>query len=179
MQKYGIALLLTIPVFSFAETVHYASASITSQDSTMGYGIGYTAVINGKYAVGLSHSDTTKDDISATVGGLRYGFQSFETGTVYFGLGIADVSGASETVSAGLYDIEVDSSDTSGYAEIGYAKLSGEGMDYSFSLVTMDGETSVSASMRQPIEGSDWGWQLGLATDGNEAAVSAGVSLTF
>ena len=179
MQKYGLALLLTIPVVSLAETVHYASAHITSQDSIMGYAVEYTGVIDGKYAIGFSHSEATKNDIGVTSGGLRFGLESFDSGTVFLGLGIADISGSSTKVSTKIYDIEVDSSGTSGYAEIGYAKLSGEGLDYSFSLLTMDGETSVGASMRQPIEGSDWGWQLGMATDGDEALVSAGVSLTF
>jgi hypothetical protein len=175
MQKFGLALLFTMPMVSLADTVHFASASISSEDSI---GIGYTAVIDGKYAVGLSHSDAT-DDIGVTAGGLHYGFQSFDTGTVYFGLGIADVAGSSETISTNLYDIEVDTGGTSVSAQLGYAKLSGEGLDYSFSLVTVDGDSSVSASMRQPIEDSDWGWLLGIATNGDEAAVSAGVSLTF
>ena len=181
MQKYGLALLLTMPVVSFAETVHYADVSITSQDSVRGYAIGYTGVINEKFALGLAHSKASKNgiDVSATTAGFNFGFQSFDTGSVLIGMGVVNVSGSSQTVSTNLYDIEFDTSGSSVYAEIGYAKLSGEGVDYKVSLVTMDGENSVSASIRQPIEGSDWGWQLGIATDGTTTAVSVGASLTF
>ena len=63
-------------------------------------------------------------------------------------------------ISTNFYDIEVDTGGTSVSAQLGYAKLSGEGLDYSFSLVTMDGDSSVNAPMCQPIDGSDWGWQL-------------------
>ncbi len=181
MQKYGLALLLTMPVVSFAETVHFADVSITSQDGVRGYAIGYTGVINEKFALGLGHSKVSDDgiDVSATTAGFNFGFQSFDTGSVLFGMGVANVSGSSQTVSTNLYDIELDASGSSVYAEIGYAKLSGEGVDYKVSLVTMDGENSASASIRQPIEGSDWGWQLGIANDGTTTAVSVGASLTF
>ena len=181
MQKYGLALLLTMPVVSFAETVHFADASITSQDSVKGYAIGYTGVVNEKFALGLGHSKASKDgiDVSATTAGFNLGFQSFDTGSVLFGMGVANVSGSSKTVSTNLYDIELDTSGSSFFAEIGYAKLSGEGLDYKVSLVTMDGDNSVSASIRQPIEDTNWGWLLGIATDGNSTALSVGVSLTF
>ena len=181
MQKFGLVLLFIIPTLSFADTVHFASANITSQDSIMGYGVGYTGVIKGKYAVALGYSSASKDDRSVTevAGGFNYGFQSFDTGTVYLGLGIADIDAPATTIRASTYDTTLDSSGVSGYATIGYAKLSGEGLDYNFSLTAMDGETSVGASARGAIDDSDWGWQLGIASDGDDAAVSAGVSLVF
>ena len=68
---------------------------------------------------------------------------------------------------------------STGLARLGYAKLSGEGLDYDLSLVTMDGESHVNAVMRGAIDNSDWGWSFGVSSNGDEAAVSAGVSLTF
>jgi hypothetical protein len=181
MQKYGLALLLILPVISHAETVQFADANMTTQDGVKGYNIGYTGVTNGKYAYGLSYSSASQDglDAKATTVGFNYGFQSFDTGSILIGLGVVNVSGSSYTISTNLYDIEVDTSGSSGFAEIGYAKLSGEGLDYKVSLVTMDGETSIGASMRKAFEGSNWGWQLGIANDGDVTALSAGVSLTF
>ena len=41
MQKYGLALLLIMPVISHAETVHFVDASITKQKDINGYTIGY------------------------------------------------------------------------------------------------------------------------------------------
>ena len=181
MQKYGLALLLTMPVVSFAETVHFVDVGITSQDSVKGYAVGYTGVINERLALGIGHSRASKDgkDVSATTAGFNFGFQSFDTGSVLFGMGIANVSGSSQTVSTNLNDIELDTSGSSIYGEIGYAKLSGEGVDYKVSLVTMDGENSVSASIRLPAKNPRGGWKLGVATDGTTTAVSVGVSLTF
>lgn len=181
MQKFGLVLLLVLPTLSFANNVHFANVSFTSQDSITGYAIGYTGVFDEKYALSLGHADASKGEISitSTAAGFNYGFQSFNTGSVYFGLGVARLDGLTMNIKTPYYELSIDSGGTSGLARLGYAKLSGEGLDYDLSLVTMDGESHVNAVMRGAIDNSDWGWLFGVSSNGDEAAVSAGVSLTF
>jgi hypothetical protein len=181
MQKFGLALLLIMPVISHAETVHFVDASITEQKDIEGYTIGYTGVMNERFALGVGYSEASQGSqtVSATTAGVNFGVQSFDTGSVLFGMGVANVSGSSRTVSTNLYDIELDASGSSFYAEIGYAKLSGEGADYKFSLVSMDGEITVGSSVRAPILDSNCALQVGIATDGNTPTLSVGASLVF
>lgn len=181
MQKSLLVLLLVLPTLSFANTVHLASANITSQDSIRGYSFAYTAVFERQYMLSFGYADASKDDrsISAVSADISYGFQSFETGSTYVSLGVADIDNSTVTISTSIGDIALDSSGGSGFARVGYAKLSGEGLDYDLSLFSMDGETSVGASIRGALDDSDWGWQLGIASDGDEAAFSAGFSLMF
>jgi hypothetical protein len=62
---------------------------------------------------------------------------------------------------------------------LGYSKLSGVGIDYDYSLVSMDGETTVGASWRGAINNSNYGWLLGVASNNDADTLSAGVSVIF
>ena len=181
MQKYGLALLLILPVISHAETVHFFDASITQQKDIDGYTIGYTGVINEKFALGVGYSEASlgNQTVSATSAGLNFGFDSFDTGTALVGIGIANVNSPSQTISTSLYDIELETGGSDIFVEIGYAKMSGESGDYKLSLVSMDGEITAGASVRAPIMDSNWALQVGIATDGTTPALSVGASLAF
>lgn len=62
---------------------------------------------------------------------------------------------------------------------MGYSKLSGVGIDYDYSLVSMDGKTTVGASWRGAINNSNYGWLLGVANNSDVDTVSAGISAVF
>ncbi len=62
---------------------------------------------------------------------------------------------------------------------MGYSKLSGVGIDYDYSLVSMGGKTAVGAGWRGAINDSNLGWLLGMGSDGDVETVSTGLSLIF
>lgn len=181
MKKIFIFLALFLPTFTFATTTHIVSAGLTSQDSIMGYALGYSSIFNDRYAFTLGHSDASKDQrsTSSTTAGFSYGFKPFATGSTYLSIGVADISQSTVTIRTQLGRVDLDASGVSSYAAIGYTKFSGEGLDYDLSLLNMDGETSVNASLRIAMEDSDWGWTLGVANGDGETGVSAGISVIF
>ena len=181
MQKYLFFVALFLPTFTFATTTHIVSAALTSQDSIMGYAIGYSSIFNDRYAFALGHSDASKDQTStsSTSASFSYGFKPFATGSTYLSIGVADTNQQTVTIRTQFARVVLDASGVSSYAAIGYTKFSGEGLDYDLSLLSMDGETSVNASLRIAMEDSNWGWNLGMANGDSETAVSAGVSVIF
>ncbi|MDG1694607.1 MAG: hypothetical protein P8I13_07115 [Porticoccaceae bacterium] len=181
MKKLGIILLSLVPSLCYADTVHLAKASLTSQDSMSGYALSYTGTFKGRYALKLEYGDASKDQVSvsSTSVSFTYGFKPFATGSTYLSLGSVDIDNQTVLISSPIGQLELDSSGASAFAAIGYTKFSGQGLDYDFSLVTRDGESSVNASLRGAIEGTDWGWVFGIADNDGGTGVSAGVSVIF
>lgn len=173
MKKLGLILLSLVPSLCYADTVHLANASLTSQDSLSGYAVAYTGMFKGRYAFKLKYDDASKDEVSvsSTSATFTYGFKPFATGSTYLSLGAVDIDSPPVLINA--------PSGVNAVAAIGYTKFSGQGLDYDISVLTMDGETSVNASLRSAIEGTDWGWVLGVANNDGDTGVSAGVSVIF
>lgn len=181
MKKLGLILLSLVPSLCYADTVHLANASLTSQDSMSGYAISYTGIFKGRYAFKLEYDDASKDQVSvsSTSATFTYGFEPFATGSTYLSLGAVDIDSPPVLINAPSGQVSLDSSGVNAVAAIGYTKFSGQGLDYDISVLTMDGETSVNASLRNAIEGTDWGWVLGIANSDGDTGVSAGVSVIF
>ena len=185
MKKLGLILLSLVPSLCYADTVHLANASLTSQDSMSGYmsgyAISYTGIFKGRYAFKLEYDDASKDQVSvsATSATFTYGFKPFATGSTYLSLGAVDIDSPPVLINTSSGQVSLDSSGVNAVAAIGYTKFSGQGLDYDISVLTMDGETSVNASLRSAIEGTDWGWVLGVDDNDGDTGVSAGVSVIF
>ena len=183
MQKFGFALLLILPALSYANSVRLVNASIHNQDGNTGYGLSYTG-INNKFITTLAYSGFSGDQwrSSAVSAGLNYGFQSIDTGSVYFGLGVASVRKSSSvgTVGPNNLSLNVEASDRHSFARLGYTKLSGAGIDYDYSIISMDGETAYGAVWRGAINDNGLGWLFGISGNSDvDEIVSGGISLIF
>lgn len=183
MQKFGFVLLLILPAFSYANSVRLVNASILNQDGNTGYGLGYTG-INNKFITTLSYSNLSGDQwrSSAFSAGLNYGFQSIDSGSVYFGLGVANVRKSSSVGTVGLNNLSqnIEASDQHGFARLGYTKLSGAGIDYDYSIISMDGKITYGAAWRGAINDNGLGWLFGISDNSDvDEIVSGGISLIF
>ena len=181
MQKIGFVLLLILPALSYANSVRMVNASVHNQDGNTGYGLGYTG-INNKFITTLSYSNFSEDQwrSSGFSAGLNYGFQSIDTGSVYFGLGVANVKVSSSvgTVGPNNLNLRIEASDLHSFARLGYTKLSGAGIDYS--IISMDGETTYGAVWRGAINNNGLGWLFGISGNSDvDEIVSGGISLIF
>jgi hypothetical protein len=126
MQKFGFALLLILPALSYANSVRLVNASIHNQDGNTGYGLSYTG-INNKFITTLAYSGFSEDQwrSSAFSAGLNYGFQSINTGSVYFGLGVANVKVSSSvgTVGPNNLSLSIEASDHQSFARLGLYQI--------------------------------------------------------
>lgn len=183
MKKNWIFLLLILPSLSYADSIHLASASVIKQDQTTGSSLGYTGINNGKYITTLGYAHFSEDDwsLSRYSVGVNYSIQSIHTGSVYLGIGVVNDRGSVKKYMGDPLNLSlfIKSSDKSGFARLGYSKLSGVGIDYDYSLVSMDGKTAVGAVWRGAINDSNLGWLLGMGSDGDVETVLAGLSLIF
>ena len=183
MQKFGLVFLLIIPVFSYADTVRLINAIVHSQDGIMGHSLGYSGINNNKYITTLNYTSFSEGQwrSSAFSVGVNYGFQSINTGSLYFGIGVARqrMSGGFGPVGPNDLSISIKASDQSGYARLGYTKLSGEGIDYDYNLVSIDGETSFGALFRGAINTNGLGWLFGVSSNSEDRVVSGGINLIF
>lgn len=183
MQKIGFVLLLILPALSYANSVRMVNASVHNQDGNTGYGLGYTG-INNKFITTLSYSNFSEDQwrSSGFSAGLNYGFQSIDTGSVYFGLGVANVKVSSSvgTVGPNNLNLRIEASDLHSFARLGYTKLSGAVIDYDYSIISMDGETTYGAVWRGAINDDGLGWLFGISGNSDvDKIVSGGISLIF
>lgn len=183
MQKKGFILFLIFPVLCHANNVHMISASAVEQDSTVGYSLGYTGINNGRYITTLGYKHFSEDgwNSSAYSLGINRALDSVYTGSFYMGIGFADVRVASRQNIGGPQNLKifVEATDQRGFARLGYSKLSGVGIDYDYSLVSMDGKTTVGALWRGAISNSNFGWLLGVDSNSDVDTVSAGISAIF
>ena len=183
MQKIGFVLLLILPALSYANSVRMVNASVHNQDGNNGYCLGYTG-INNKFITTLSYSNFSEDQwrSSGFSAGLNYGFQSIDTGSVYFGLGVANIKVSSSVGKVGPnnLNLRIEASDLHSFARLGYTKLSGAGIDYDYSIISMDGETTYGAVWRGAINDDGLGWLFGISGNSDvDEIVSGGISLIF
>lgn len=170
MKKLFFALLL-LPTVSFADNVNFASLNhVTLSDgieSVNGYSLGYQGVFDGKISLALTHFESQDDicdgcDIQSLV--ASYAFGSFDEGSFYLGASVGDSSEADES-SHGI--------------NIGYAKSSGNGLDYNVSAAVVEGIAAFGVTLRAPIGDSGLGWQVGLAESEGVTTTTAGLSMAF
>ena len=170
MKKF-VFVLLFLPALSFADSVNFASIShVTIDDgfeSVNGYTLGYQGVFGGKLALGLSHLESQDDvcdgcDIQSLSVNIAIG--SFAEGSFYLG---ANYSDSSEAV------------DSANGFNVGYAKMTGEGLDYNVSAAVVEGVTAMGVSLRSAFGDSGLGWQLSLAESNGVTTTSAGISFAF
>ncbi|MGC6481842.1 MAG: hypothetical protein ACON4S_06420 [Porticoccaceae bacterium] len=183
MKKMGFIFLLILPMFSYAESVRLFSVFAIHQDDRAGTRIGYTRIDNGRYITTLRYSNFSEDDshISAYDLGLNYVFQSVYTGSFYAGIGIAHSRVfIRENIGASHNSRKfVKASNQNDFSRLGYSKLSGVGIDYDYSLFTVDGKTTVGALWRGAINNSNYGWLLDVTSNSDVDTVSAGISVIF
>jgi hypothetical protein len=115
MKKLGLILLSLVPSLCYADTVHLANASLTSQDIMSGYmsgyAISYTGIFKGRYAFKLEYDDACKDQVSvsATSATFTYGFKPFATGSTYLSLGAVDIDSPPVLINAPSGQVSLDS----------------------------------------------------------------------
>tara|TARA_R110000764_G_scaffold21549_1_gene54394 strand:+ start:75 stop:578 length:504 start_codon:yes stop_codon:yes gene_type:complete len=167
MKKLMLAMLF-LPAVSFADNVNFVSLNHVTLDdgfeSVNAYSVGYQGVFGGKIAVGLSHlesQDDVCDDCDIQSLSANYAFGSFDEGSVYLGAVLVEDEGSTEGFT------------------IGFAKISGDGLDYNFSAAVVEGVTAMGVSLRAPIGDSGLGWQVGLAESDGITTTMAGLSMAF
>ncbi|MDG1495491.1 MAG: hypothetical protein P8Q91_06445 [Porticoccaceae bacterium] len=167
MKKIVLGLMLLSPV-SFADNLSFVGADYFRisgfGESVDGYRLSAMNVFSGKTAVGLSYIRVSENGVSADVTALNadYAFGSFNDGSFYIGGSVQDSDAGSDAGVA-----------------IGYAKISGEGLDFNVSVAHVDGESALGVVLRGPLGDSGLGWNLGASTDGDLSSQSAGINFKF
>lgn len=162
MKKFALALLL-LPAISFAENVNFVSAEFgIGSDSvdTIG-GIGYEAVIAGKLSAGLNYTEIHFDDGSdydAIEVNVDAAFGSFDTGSLYVGVGAMMAYNNDSDFLDGLFVSEPSANDDLTTAfNAGFAKRSGDDLDYDIGVVFVDNYKIYTASLRASLGDSGFG----------------------
>ena len=174
MKKLGLALLF-IPATTFADNVgffgaEYAVWSEISDDLNVdAYTVGYEAVIDEKFTAGLNYIAIDVEDNYGygyrddyAVVNLDVALNSFSTGSLYAGLAVAFRDG-----------------DTPELFKLGYAKRSGNGVDYDIAVGVDDGETLFDFSMRVPLGGSGLGLTFGVTDSDYSRVTRVGINTSF
>ncbi len=186
MKKIALALLL-LPSISFADNVNFFAAEFgKGSNSINSLNIGYEAVIDGKLSVGLDYIDlqfedgTEYDTIEVNV---DFAFGSFETGSLYVGVGTAMPYNMSTNMKLLNELIESDSSvhdNLSTAVNTGFSKRSGDGLDFDLGVMVVDNYKLYKASMRAPLGDSGFGLTYAVdKVDGGVAICSLGFSFTL
>lgn len=182
MQKIGFVLLLIFPTFSNAASVQLANANIANVDKTTGYNLGYVGINNNQYVTTLSYSSFSEDNwrSSSFSAGFNYSFQPVNLGSFYMGVGMSSNSNKAWITPPGSNNLSIrrSVSDQSSFTRVGYTKMSLMGIAYDYSVVNMDGKTSVGASWRGAIN-RGFGWLFGVSSDGDDEVISTGISMIF
>lgn len=166
MKKIALALLL-LPAISFAENVSYVDLNMTifdaGHDSVDGFEAGLKTVFDGKLSVDVGHFYAEDSDVSPSIKELSvaYAIDSFTEGSFYVEAGVVD-AGSAELAST-----------------VGYAKLSGSGIDYDVSVSRIDGQNVIGLGLSGREGDSGLGWNASLRTDGEVDITSVGLSFIF
>ena len=176
MKKIALALLL-LPSISFADNVNYANLNYAKLDSDFGsadaYEVSLQTVLEEKLSiyVGLLFAEDgalTNNEVSdfpdAKELSFAYALNSFNEGSFYLGAGVLDfdVADSAELV-----------------ASIGYAKLSGDELDYNVSISDIDGESVFGLALSGLVGDSGLGWNASLRTGADIDVTSVGLSFIF
>jgi hypothetical protein len=171
-----LLLIFALSIFSTATIanvnfvgISYSFYCDSSCDGNNGYNLSYSGV---KDRLGVSAEHNSKDGMNAdtTSYTLRYALtDSFSEGSPYIAAVHLNHEGGS----------------TDSVVKFGYAKVTGEGIDYDFSHTFTENEiaensyvVTSSASLRIALQG-DLGLSVGVDYDGDIARTSLGVDLKF
>ena len=179
MKNLLLAFLLTLPLLSYAD-VNYINLSSLSGDievdsesfdvsainigylSTSGNIVFSTSISNGEVEIYNYELDFVTQGIS-----IGYAVSDLTTGSIVLGIDYGQV----EIQNPGSSNVK--DSSTDGY--IGYAKLSGEGVDYSFTL--SDG--TISGKLFIPLGDSELRGVLGFSSNDEGDSMSFGAVYQF
>ena len=168
MKKLAIALFL-LPAFSFAESVDFVGVKYENGAGDAagidGYSIGVKSVMDEKSMLEFSYRNLSSeiDSAYAFSTSLKFALHSFATGSAYIG-------GAYTWAE---YDSELNPT-------VGYAKVTGEGLDYDVSVTFVDeGEDAITATLRGPVGDSGLGWSAGVGSDGDVTVTTLGLNVVF
>lgn len=167
MKKLILSALL-FPVFASANSSSFLTLSVGEisgpsenwdgsiyMEDVDGYAVSFSNVVDDKTLLGFTHLEATGDaDGSISGVSAAYAFDSFSTGSMYVGVGYTDSDLADDT--------------STGYS-IGYAKVSGNGTDYSLSATTVDGLVSYGVTVT-----SDSGLSFGITESNATSIVQVG-----
>ena len=176
MKKIALALLL-LPAISFADNVNYANLNFAILDSDYGsadaYEVSLQTVLEEKLSIyvgflyvegGAFENDEVGDLPDAKKLSFAYALDSFSEGSFYLGLGVRD------------FDV-ADSPEPE--LSIGYAKFSGDELDYNVSLSDIDGESEFGLALYGLVGDSGLGWNASLRTGTDIDVTSVGLSFKF
>tara|TARA_B100000315_G_scaffold194720_1_gene185457 strand:- start:270 stop:776 length:507 start_codon:yes stop_codon:yes gene_type:complete len=159
------AILMVMPVIAFADNVskaslHYVRLSVDSE-SVDGYGASFDTAMNDKVLMQLDWFKLSESGVSVdfSVFSAAYAFGSLSEGSFFAGLARFD-SDLSD-------DAEVD-------LELGYANISGEGLDWAVSIINSDEDLTFKGELHTPS-----GITLGLLTDGDVNLINIGYHFRF
>lgn len=84
------------------------------------------------------------------------------------------------TIGPNNLNLSIEASDHHGFARLGFTKLSGAGIDYDYSIISMDDETAYGAVWRGAINDNGLGWLFGVSSNSDvDEIISGGISLIF
>jgi hypothetical protein len=186
MKKIAFALIL-LPAISFADNVNLFSAEFgKGSDNIDSFNIGYEAVIGGKLSVGLDYVDlqfedgTEYDTLEVNV---DFALGSFDTGSLYAGVGAVmpyNMTTGNKILDGLLQSPSSDHDKLSNAFNAGFAKRSGDGLDYDLGVVVVDNYKLYRASLRAPLGDSGFGLTYAVdKVDNGVALCSLGLSFTL
>jgi hypothetical protein len=166
MKNIALALLL-LPAISLAENISYVDLNITifdaGSESVDGFEAGLKTVFDGKLAIDISHFYAESSDVFPDLKefSVAYAIDSFDDGSFYAEAGVVDGASAELATS------------------VGYAKLSGNGIDYDVSVSRIDGQNLIGFALSGQAGDSGLGWNASMRTDGEVDITSVGLSFIF
>tara|TARA_B110000263_G_C14883838_1_gene318618 strand:+ start:27 stop:518 length:492 start_codon:yes stop_codon:yes gene_type:complete len=163
MKKLIISLIF-LPLMAFAENVNKISINYVDiggdVGGTDGYGFSFDSAMNDKVILQLDYiklsGDGFVDDFNILSG--AYAFGSLSEGSAYAGLARFDAGGGSA-------DTEF---------EVGYARIGGDGPDFSVGLINSDDDLTFRGEIHTPS-----GVSLGILTDGDVDLINIGYHFKF
>ena len=164
-MKKILMLLIALPFMAFAEnvskgTINYVDLSADGF-SVDGWGASFDTAVNDNVLLQIDWFKLSEGGVSAdfSVFSAGYAFGSLAEGSTFVGLA--------------RYDSDLaDGADTD--LEVGYAKVSGDGPDYTLSIVNSEDDLSFKAEVHTPS-----GISLGILTDGDVDLFNVGYHFRF
>ena len=160
-MKKLIILLVFIPFMAFADNVSKASINYVDLSvdsfSVDGWGASFDTAMNDKVIWQLDWFKLEDADFSVMSG--AYAFSSLAEGSAYVGFARFDSDLA-------------DSAETE--LEVGYARIGGEGPDFSVGIINSDDDLSFRGEVHTPS-----GISLGILTDGDVDLINIGYHVKF
>jgi len=164
-MKKLIILLVFIPFMAFADNVSKASINYVDLSvdsfSVDGWGASFDTAMNDKVIWQLDWFKLSGDggDADFSVVSGAYGFGSLAEGSAFVGFARFDSDLA-------------DSAETE--LEVGYARIGGEGPDFSVGIINSDDDLSFRGEVHTPS-----GISLGILTDGDVDLINIGYHVKF